>query len=172
MSKFTPTNHSNDCPVCGDISGKCKAKDDGGQTFILCVTEGGAKKFDIINGYKCIGNKNSRWATFTLDSTSPQKSYEERQQQRRQREAEERKRYQSGLNPNDRQTAHTQLSAQLALHPDDRADLLRRGLSAATVKRFRSVKPWQKLTQAIAPRTPGIGSDGQKVATKYRGYIV
>ncbi|PZO20378.1 MAG: hypothetical protein DCF25_06620 [Leptolyngbya foveolarum] len=172
MSKFTPTNRSNDCPVCGDISGKCRTKDDGGQAFVLCVTEGSAKQFDIVNGYKCIGNKNSRWATFTLDNDSPQKSYEERQQLRQQREAEERERYQSGLNPSDRQATHTQLLAQLALHPDDRADLLRRGLSAATVKRFRSVKPWQKLTQEIAPRTPGIGSDGQKVATKYRGYIV
>ena len=172
MSQFTPTSHANDCPVCGDISGRCKRKEDGSQTFFLCVTESSAKQFDIVNGYKCIGNRNSRWATFTLDGHSPQKSDEERQQQRQQREAEDRKRYQSGLNANDRQAAHTQLLAQLSLHPDDRADLLRRGLSAATISTFRSVKPWQKLTQEIAPNTPGIGSNGQKVATKYRGYLV
>ena len=172
MSKFTPTSHANDCPVCGDISGRCKSKEDGGQTFFLCVTESSAKQFDIVNGYKCIGNKNGRWATFTLDGNSPQKSDEERQQLRQQREAEERERYQSGLNASDRQAAHTKLLAQLSLNHDDRADLLRRGLSTATIGTFRSVKPWQKLRQAVVPNAPGIGANGQKIATPYGGYLV
>lgn len=172
MSQFTPTSHANDCPVCGDISGRCKSKEDGGQTFFLCVTESSAKQFDIVNGYKCIGNKNGRWATFTLDSDAPQKSDKERQQLRQQREAEDRERYQSGLNASDRQAAHTKLLAQLSLQPDDQADLLRRGLSAATISTFRSVEPWQTLAQAIAPNTPGISSNGRKIATPYSGYLV
>ena len=172
MSQFTPTSHANDCPVCGDISGRCKSKEDGGQTFFLCVTESSAKQFDIVNGYKCIGNKNGRWATFTLDSDAPQKSDKERQQLRQQREAEDRERYQSGLNASDRQAAHTKLLAQLSLQPDDQADLLRRGLSAATISTFRSVEHWQTLAQAIAPNTPGISSNGRKIATPYSGYLV
>jgi len=170
MSKFLPSNRSNDCPVCGDISGKCRTKNDGGQEFVLCMTNGDAKLFDLIDGYKCVKPGSKGWATFTPDTTQPQVSYEERQQRRAQREAEEKAVYQAGLNVDKRHAAYSQVVAQLPLHSDDRADLERRGLSAATVASFASIEPWQVLSQPVSGRTPG--SDGRKLLSKYSGYLV
>ena len=87
MSKLLPSSRSHDCPVCGDISGKCRTKNDGGQEFVLCMTNGDAKLFDLIDGWKCVKPGSKGWATFTPDTAQPQISYEERQQQRAQRGA-------------------------------------------------------------------------------------
>ena len=170
MSKFVASTRSNDCPICGDISGKCRTKNDGGQEFILCMTNGDAKLFDIIDGYKCIKPGSKGWATFTADSAQPQIDYEERQRRRSRREAEEKAVYQAGLDIDERHAAYSQLIAQLPLHPDDKADLERRGLSAATVDSFASIEPWQPLSQPVSTRTPG--SNGRKLLTKYSGYLV
>ena len=87
MSKFATTTRLNDCPVCGDVTGKCRTKNDGGKEFVLCMTNGDAKLFDIIDGYKCVKPGSKGWATFTIDSEQSQVSTEERQQRRTQREA-------------------------------------------------------------------------------------
>ena len=169
-SKLISTNRLNDCPICGDISGKCRTKNDSGQEFVLCMTNGDAKLFDIIGGWKCIKTRQKNWATFTPDTAQPQLSAEERQQRRSQREAEERAIYQAGLSVAERHSNYSQIAAQLTLHPDDRADLERRGLSAATIASFASIEPWQQLSQPVSDRTPG--SNGRKLLTKYSGYLV
>ena len=170
MSKFSRTNRANDCPVCGDIRGKCRTTDDGGQAFVLCMTNGDAKLFDSINGYKCVKAGSKNWATFTPDSAAPQSTAEERQQRRAQREAEEKAIYQAGLSIAERHSNYSQIATQLPLHPDDRADLERRGLSAAAIASFASVEPWQQLSEPVSDRTPG--SNGKKLLTKYSGYLV
>ncbi|MEL6879072.1 MAG: DEAD/DEAH box helicase [Cyanobacteria bacterium J06607_10] len=170
MSKFIATNRSNDCPVCGDVSGKCRTKNDGEQKFILCMTNGDAKLFDVVSGHKCIKPGSKGWATFTLDEAQTQQSQEERQQRRAQREAEEKAVYQAGLSITERHTAYSQIANQLSLHPEDKADLQRRGLSEDTISTFASIKPWQPLSQPVSDRTPG--SNGQKLLTKHSGYLV
>ena len=172
MSKFIATNRSNDCPVCGDTSGRCKTKDDSGQTFALCVIEKGAKKFDTINGWKCVGEGDSRWATFTVDSEAPQKTDEERQQYRQQREAEERARFMGGLPAGMRSCANAHLLSQLTLDERDRADLKRRRLPSPIIDTLGSVSPWQRLEDPVHPKTPGVGREGSKLNTKYSGYLV
>lgn len=134
------------------------------------MTNGDAKLFDIIDGYKCIKAGSKGWATFTADSAQPQIDYEERQQRRQQREAEQKAIYQSGLGTSERHAAHSQLISQLSLHNADRADLERRGLSQATIESFASIQPWQTLSQGINQGTPG--SNGQKLLTPYAGYLV
>ena len=168
--KLFPTNRSNDCPVCGDISGKCRTKNDGGQEFVLCMTNGDAKLFDLIDGWKCVKPGQKGWATFTPDQVEPQTSAEERAQRRAQREAEEKAIYQAGLSIAERHSNYSQIAAQLLLHPHDRADLEQRGLSAATIGSFASIEPWQQLSQPVSDRTPG--SNGRKLLTKYSGYLV
>ncbi len=172
MSKFTPTTRSNDCPVCGDIKAKCRTKDDGGQSFVLCMTNGDAKLFDLVDGWKCVKPGSKGWATFTPDEAQPQIDYEERQQRRAQREAEEKAIYQAGLGIDDRHRAHSQLLGQLSLHPEDQADLERRGLSAETIESFRSIEPGQTLDLPINSKTPGVGFGGRKLLTRTAGYLV
>lgn len=169
--KFAPTTRANDCPVCGDISGKCRAKNDGGKEFVLCMTHADARKFESVGGWKCIKTADkSQWATFTIGEQVSQSTREERAQQRAQREAEAKAVYQSGLSAKERHQAHTALLAQLTLHPDDRANLIRRGLSESAIEGFRSIAPWQELSQGISDRTPG--SNGQKLLSPYAGYLV
>ena len=114
MSKFVTTNRNNPCPICDDTTGKCRTKDDGGQEFILCMTNSDAKLFDIIDGYKCV-KSGSLWSTFTLDQLQPQLSAEERQQRRSQREAEEKAIYQAGLSIAERHVNYSQIACAAPL---------------------------------------------------------
>ena len=174
MSKFAPTNRSNDCPVCGDISGNCRSNADDSNYF-QCLTHSGAAKFEIINGFKHIGlTKDGLWAQFILEDDQSQTTYEQRQQSRLEREASERAIFQAGLSPDERHAAHTQLLAQLSLHDDDRADLKRRGLSDEVIEsgQFRSIEPGQTLDLPINPKTPGVGFGGKKLLTRTAGYLV
>jgi hypothetical protein len=134
------------------------------------MTNGDAKLFDLIDGWKCVKPGSKNWATFTPDSAAPQSTAEERQQRRAQREAEEKAIYQAGLSIAERHSNYSQIATQLPLHPDDRADLERRGLSAAAIASFASVEPWQQLSEPVSDRTPG--SNGEKLLTKYSGYLV
>ena len=173
MNRPTPTNKTNDCAVCGDIKGNCRQSDLGGW---LCMTESGAKLFDIVNGYKCFKPAGSGlWATFDIASDEPQKTAEERKQLRLSRDAEEKALHQSGLNADDRHTTHTALLTQLTLHEVDRADLGKsRKLSAEQIEagQFRSVEAGQTLDLPINPKTPGVGFGGRKLLTRTSGYLV
>lgn len=172
MSRFIPTTRSNDCPVCGDISGDCRSNADD-SNYLQCLTHSGAGKFEIINGFKHIGlTKNGLWGQFVLEAGQPQKTFEERQQSRLDREVAERALFRAGLSPAERHAAHTQLLAQLSLHDDDRADLARRGLSAEAIESFRSVEPGQTLDLAINLKTPGVGFGGLKLLTRTAGAVV
>ena len=172
MSRFIPTTRSNDCPVCGDISGDCRSISDDSNYF-QCLTHSGAAKFEIVNGHKAIGlTKDGLWGQFVLEAGQTQKTYEERQQGRLDREASERTLFRAGLSPAERHAAHTQLLAQLPLHDEDRADLERRGLSAETIESFRSIEPGQTLDLSINPKTPGVGFGGRKILTRTAGYLV
>ena len=169
MSKFAITNRNNPCPICDNTTGNCRTKDDGGREFVLCMTNSDAKLLDIIDGYKCV-KSGFLWSTFTRDEQQPQFSEKERQQRRERRKAEERAIYRAGLSITERHINYSQIAAQLPLHPDDRANLERRGLSAETIASFASIEPWQQLSQPVRTRTPG--SNGRKLLTKYSGYLV
>ena len=172
MSRFIPTTRSNDCPVCGDISGDCRSISDDSNYF-QCLTHSGAAKFEIVNGHKAIGlTKDGLWGQFVLEAGQTQKTYEERQQGRLDREASEQTLFRAGLSPAERHAAHTQLLAQLPLHDEDRADLERRGLSAEAIESFRSIEAGQPLDLSINPKTPGVGFGGRKLLTRTAGYLV
>ncbi|MHC5729622.1 MAG: hypothetical protein ACYTXY_36960, partial [Nostoc sp.] len=66
MSKFTPTSPSQECPVCGDISGKCRHGDE----INLCMSFADVKLGEIINGYKVLKHsKDGMWAVLKLDNS-------------------------------------------------------------------------------------------------------
>ena len=173
MNKLIRTTRNNPCPVCDNATGYCRTKNDGGQEFVLCMTNSDAKLFDIIDGYKCIKPASKSWATFTLDKNSQQLTEAQLSERRERRAAEEKaikELYLSGLSVDDRHAAYSQVVAQLSLHSNDRADLARRGLSDATIESFVSIAPWQALSQSVDPKTPAIA--GNKVRSPYAGYLV
>ncbi len=66
MSKLTPSSPSEECPTCGDISGKCRH----GDNINLCMTFADAKVGEIVNGYKLLKHsKDNMWGVFKLDNS-------------------------------------------------------------------------------------------------------
>jgi hypothetical protein len=103
---------------------------------------------EVQNGHKCIKSANGGgWATFKLDNTEEwseeqRQEWQQRNQQRRQLQAkEDGERRRRSLSAIERDKQYRALLAQLTLHPDDRADLVRRGFSNEQIELcgFKSV---------------------------------
>ncbi len=173
MSKLIPTNRSNDCPVCGDISGKCRSSAED-TNYIQCLTNSSARKFEVVNGYKFIGlTKDNLWGQFVLETSKPQKSFEERQQLRSLRESLERQHDAAVMPVADRDKHYRAILSQLELHEADRADLLRRGFNDEQIVRygFKSVGRWQPISGTFPSNLPGLSKDGSSLDNWHEGYL-
>lgn len=171
---FTPTRKTDPCPVCGDVTGKCRTRDDNGATYALCMVNGSVKLHEVVNGWKCVKEAGNQWATFAQVSDEPISAevLEQRRRDREQRAAEERALYAAGLTASDRNVAHTAMLNQLTLHPADQADLERRDLPSELITQFKSIEPWQRFTQAINPKAPCVSEDGLSLRSPHAGYLV
>jgi hypothetical protein len=163
--RLTASSQKNPCPVCNGTNSACKSRED----FVLCMTEADSVIFEIVNGWKGIGSSNG-WGQFVPAGQRGRDPIAAKKQS--QAKAEREALYRSGLNPAERQIAHSQLLVQLSLHEADRADLTRRGLSTATIEGFRSIEPGQALDLPINPKTPGVGFGGRKLLARTGGYLV
>ena len=173
MSKFPPTNRLNDCPVCGDISGDCRSSADDANYF-QCFTNSGAKKFEIINGFKHIGTtKDGLWGQFVPEVGKPQTSFEERKQLRQLKESLERQHNAAIMPVADRDRCYREVLSQLTLHEEDRADLLRRGFTDEQIVRygFKSVSQWQPIRGDFPNNLPGRSKDGSSLDNWHEGYL-
>ena len=163
MSKFIPSSKHLPCPVCGDVKGKCRSKEDDGKSFVLCMSISNAIKGTIVNNYKCL-NPNGRdaWASTWVESSSDEGYNPELAQKRRQQAEKEEKRYQqflkSGLSRGERDKNIRLLSRYLGLSKSHRSNLKERGLSAQAIAegRFFSVNPNQPVPRGINTKTPGV----------------
>ena len=165
-----PLQHSsgkNPCPVCNGTNTACKSR----ENFVLCMTEAGAAKFEVVNGWKKIETADD-WAVFVPANQQGRDPIEAQKQS--EAKAQRKALLKAGLSPAERHAAHTQLLAQLSLHDTDRADLTRRGLSDEQIEagQFRSIRPGQSLDLPIDSRTPGVGFSGKKLLTRTAGYLV
>ncbi|NJM56337.1 MAG: hypothetical protein HC857_01160 [Synechococcales cyanobacterium RU_4_20] len=170
LSRFAPTKKSNPCPVCGDTSGKCRTTEG---DLVLCMT------LESAAGWRSLGaTKDGTWFKFVPDSgeTSPQ----QREQQRRDREAIkaeraalERQRRADAMPAELRDRHYRRLLDQLSLHPSDRADLEKRGFSAEAIRSigFRSVDQWQRLDFELPHSLPGVSLDGRSLNASTPGYL-
>ncbi len=129
--------------------------------------------------YKFIGQtKNSLWGKFVTDQdqnwTQAQRQEWHQQQKRirQQRAAEEARQRAEALAPIERDRFYRQLLDQLTLHPIDRKDLQRRGLTdeQIAVGEFRSVEQWQRLETELSHQLPGVNLDGLSLNTQ-AGYL-
>jgi hypothetical protein len=178
MGNFTPTRRENPCPICENTSGKCREHRDG--EIYLCMSFADAGLGEIQNGHKCIKPANGgNWATFKLDNTKEWteqqrlewKCENQRRQQQKAKEDEARRR--RSLSAVERDQQYRALLTELTLHPDDRADLVRRGFSHKQIELsgFKSVESYQKLQSEFSELLPGIGTGGKNLIVKHGGYL-
>jgi hypothetical protein len=143
------------------------------------MTYADARIGEIQNGHKCVReNKAGNWASFKRDNTQKwteqqRLEWKQRNEQRRQlqaREDEERRRRSLSVIERDKQ--YRALLAELDLHPDDRADLIRRGFSHEQIELsgFKSIQRYQQLQSQFSELLPGI-SRGDRLVIANEGYL-
>jgi hypothetical protein len=143
------------------------------------MTYADARKGEIIGGFKCIGHtRDQLWGQFKLDNSqewSEQQRLEwQRENQRRQlqkaRADEDRRR--RSLTAQERHEQYTRLLSELTLHPDDRADLIRRGFTHEQIELagFKSIGRYQRLRSQYSTLLPGI-SRGNRLIIADEGYL-
>ncbi|MBD2465587.1 hypothetical protein H6G89_31840 [Oscillatoria sp. FACHB-1407] len=176
MSKFIEANRRNGaCEVCGDETGKCRRKND----IHLCMTYSDARKGQIENGFKCISNKNNGWATFKIDHSKEWSDEQKREwqaknlQRRQQQQTEAAARQARSLPEVERDKQYRALLAELELHPEDRADLVRRGFTQEQIDLcgFKSVERYQQLQGRYNDLLPGVGVGGRQLVNFDAGYL-
>ncbi|MEP1079442.1 hypothetical protein NDI52_28945 [Leptolyngbya sp. PL-A3] len=134
----------------------------------------------VVPGYRFTGlSKDGLWGVWVVDDPD-NRSDEDREQwwqeqqirQHLREQAEAQQRAQS-LPASERDRHYRPLLSHLTLHPEDRADLHRRGLSEAQIKAsgFVSVEPWQKLPEDFPLTLPGVNLDGRSLNVAEAGYL-
>jgi hypothetical protein len=139
-----------------------------------------ARLGEIVNGYKCIKpDKGKGWATFKLDNSqewTEQQQLEWKQQNERLRNQQaknDEERRERSLKAEDRDPQYQKIFSQLTLHPDDKADLVRRGFTNEQIELsgFKSVERYQDLQSRFSNLLPGVTSDGRKLIVPNAGYL-
>ncbi len=184
MTSLYPTNRKNPCPVCENTTGNCRTHVE--EELILCMTYVDTKKFDVIDGFKCLGiDKSGLWSIFKpieLDTYQQNQQHDPERVNRQAREKAERLaqekieleyQFSQALTPELRHKEYSKFLDELELHPIDKADLLARGFTEAQIEQsgFKSVEKYQKLTGKYHPGLPGINKYNQVVASD-SGYLI
>lgn len=170
---FTLFHRGSECPICHSSSGKCRKAED----LILCM---GVTQADEVPGYKFKGiTANQLWGKWIVqdgDSTEADREARKEQQRlkREQRAAEEAQKRAAAMPASERDRHYRRLLAQLTLHPDDRADLHRRGITDEQIKLWgiKSVERWQRLSIELPHTLPGVSLDGRSLSNYHAGYLV
>jgi len=179
MRRFTPTTKRNGaCEVCGSETGKCRRHID--NELHLCMTYADARLGRIENGFKCVkADSGSGWASFKLDNSQEwsQRNRLEwlaRNEQNKQKQAlEDEQRRQRSLSVVERDQQYRLLLDELTLHPDDRADLIRRGFTREQIElaSFKSVELTQQLQSRYNELLPGIKVGNKGLIISSAGYL-
>lgn len=171
LGKITTHNRNNPCPVCGNTDGGCKEAHDpakGDKPVTLCRTYADARKFEIINGYICIGEqKNGHTATFAehdpnYSSNRPKLSKSELEikeaERRREQEQQEKREKEAALSRSGRNVYHKEILEELNLSPRHKEHLISKGLTEEEIskKGFRSITRKQILKGKYPKNLPGI----------------
>ncbi len=176
---LSPSSKSNICPICEDALGKCRqGRED--ENYWQCMLYADARKGEVIGGFKCIGHtRDGLWGQFKVDNSqewSDQRRLEwqkENQRRRNEKASEDEQRRRRSLSATQRHEQYTRLLAELTLHPDDRADLVRRGFTHEQIELagFKSVECYQRLQSQFSTLLPGVGVTGKELVVKHAGYL-
>jgi hypothetical protein len=134
----------------------------------------------IENGFKCVkADSGKGWASFKLDNTQEWRQeqllerracYDYRKKQRLEAEEQRQKR---SLSEVERDKQYRQMLDELTLHPDDRADLIRRGFTHEQIELslFKSIERYQQLRSRYSELLPGVTSLGSRLIISEAGYL-
>jgi hypothetical protein len=185
----------NTCPVCSSFSGKCKwqpydlSAQNGKITptiKTLCMT--GAGGYGNPDYHYFNDTRDGQWGVYiplidwnehrgeNYQATPAERAEWVKNQQLKQQallEAENQRRAES-LPALERDIAARAILAQLSLNEIDRKDLIRRGFTAQQIKEigFRSVEKFQKLTEPVNNRFPGVNIQGNRLNNGFIGGIM
>ena len=136
--KFSPTKSNNPCPICDDITGKCRIASDS-QDFVLCMTH--PSDADLPD-WKYLGETNGSYFAGKYVRKRPESESDrlERRDRNLKLRIAQQKAKRDGLAklPDAAQRDHLYQNylEKLDLDSLDRADLVSRGLSNAEIKRL------------------------------------
>jgi hypothetical protein len=138
-----------------------------------------ARKGEIVNGFKCIGHtRDQLWGQFKLDNSQQwseqqyQDWHRENQRRRNEQASENERRRRRSLSALQRHEEYTRLLSELTLHPDDRADLVRRGFTHQQIELsgFRSIGHYEQLQSQYSDLLPGV-TRGNRLIIRDEGYL-
>jgi len=156
-TKPKPTNKSNSCPICGDVSGKCRTFAD--KPLVLCMVA------DFAPGWKDLGSsKDDLWRQFVPDTGA---TFDRDDWQRRKRE-EKSVAVPQTMNSDERDRFYRQIVESFTLEDSDRECLKAvRHMSDRQIEKFGafSYRPNQKLPISVPKNLPGVitFADGSQV---------
>jgi len=178
MSVFSSSKRHNSCPICESTSGECRQHRED-ENFWLCMTYADTRKGEVIAGYVSIGQtKDGLWGQFKLKNSQELNEQQwlewQRENQRRKQERirEDNEKRLRSLAIVERDKNYRQLLDELTLHPDDRADLVRRGFTYEQIELsgFKSIDAYQQLKSRYNELLPGI-KDSNKLIITNAGYL-
>lgn len=197
---FRSTRRGSPCPICGDITHRCRNK----------ATEFDLPEFRVrediqyfcinyrndIAGYKYSGEtKDARWGKYitlelseelsaiwsayvrqnfaTANNTKPKLKLE-RQKERIVEFLTTKSNYQHLLKIPPRDREIRKLLCQLKLKPEHRRALQQRGVTQSQIERyqFKSISYLQRLETTVSNRLAGIAPGGLALSTKYTGLLI
>ncbi|MBW4565985.1 MAG: hypothetical protein KME32_33895 [Mojavia pulchra JT2-VF2] len=179
-----PTNRHNPCPICGDISGKCRTKNNQEQG-VLCGNSAGYKKWDKEGLYVCVndnakGHTTHTWVLAQVHARrqqyasekeqSPQTTAAKEQSPQRRTASEKKKQSKPELPVELRDALYRKILSQpqFKLSPGDLANLQKRGLTDKQIDTgmYRSVTSKFPRVLGQFPFTlPGVINVQSNVAT-------
>jgi len=146
-TKPKPTNKSNSCPICGNVSGKCKTFAD--KPLVLCMVA------DFAPGWKDLGStKDGQWRQFVPDTGA---TFDRDDWQRRKRE-EKPVAVPQTMNSDERDRFYRDWLSRSSLNERDRADLQRRGITDPSIA----------LSCEFGYAVPFKGLEGKYVGAQWR----
>ncbi|NEP01374.1 MAG: hypothetical protein F6K58_22505 [Symploca sp. SIO2E9] len=171
MSKLIPTNRHNPCPVCGDTRGRCRHKSTPEGDFTLCMTNSGARKFELIDGYKCISHaRGGQWAIFVriqdVISFNSKITTQRRQERELQAQREKAEKAKGALPAVGRDYQIRRLHRHFGLSQKHRKNLRGRGLTDEQIDQrlFFTITPNELVPPGVSGRLPGIHNQRIKAA--------
>jgi hypothetical protein len=164
---FAQTRKTNPCPVCDNTDGRCRLTDWGA----LCMVAHSGSA----TGYKHIGTtSDGLWAKWIKGDRETLSVGEIQEKQQRQKQREEwQEQVSKSLSADERDRLYRAMLNQLSLHPDDRADLQRRGLTEEQIEAsgFKSVEGNHPLSSSFPVSLPGVSKSGRSLTNSQSGYL-
>jgi hypothetical protein len=179
--RLFPTNKANECPVCGNTTGKCRTKDNEEQA-VLCGGTPGARKLDRQGLYICVNDNGKGHTTHTWilakddkwDDESKARYHIEKCHRLELVAKAKQAALEKELGLPDRDKHHKVVQSQLSLSADHRKNLLDRGLSNDQIDSigFVSIGKFQKLKGSFPDNLPGYNPYSKNLTNFSDGILV